>query len=161
MLVIEKAARPRDLFVRPLPILASPRRTLCFHISDADGRSGHVGVYNYAHYAETLRGHRSKIILPAMAWRSENNETLRQLVTRFEVRTYSGESKVGGPELQRLAAASDCDVLYLMKRGGKRDEPVYPESFGAVPTAVHYNFAGNDPHGDAYAPRDGVRTPHH
>jgi hypothetical protein len=152
MLVIEKAARPRNLFAGPLPQFAAPQRTLCFHINEPNGRGDSVSTHAYAHYAETLLGHRSKILLPLQAWRNEkNNRTLRWLEERFEVRAYSAEGSYGGPDLQRLAAASDCDILYLPKRAGKRDAPAYPESFGSVPTAVHCAFAGHDPHGEAYA----------
>jgi len=110
---------------------------IAFHTPQLDVRGTCVSLYDYAHYSETLNGHRSVIVVPASA--VNDPMAVVRFARRFEIRTYTGSA-----DLERELA--DCGLFYCIKYG-KRDEAVSL----TTKTVVHCVFDLSEPHGDVYA----------
>lgn len=112
---------------------------IAYHTPSIDVRGTCVSLYDYAHYAETLLGYKSIVVVPKSA--EVDPEALRKFVNRFRVLFFEDMK-----ELDKILIQESCDILYCIKYG-KNDGVVS----NTCKTAVHCVFDLSEPHGDAYA----------
>lgn len=112
---------------------------IAFHSNQVSLRGTEVALYDYAHFAERLLGHKALIVFPAQAVKAP--EVLEKFKQRFPVYLYEDWSEVD-THLQE----NGVDVLYMIK-AGKDDGRVS----SVARTVVHAVFKYHEPHGDRYA----------
>lgn len=116
--------------------------TIAFHSNQLSVTGTEVALFDYAHYNETLLGHRSVVMYHR---HNPNNhaDALAKFSNRFEVVAYDHLT-----ELDSALASFQGQMLYAIK-AGKRDGVVSR----CVPTMVHAVFptAPWQAHGSAYA----------
>ena len=117
-------------------------KTIAFHSNQLSVRGTEVALYDYAHYSETLLGHRSLVVHHRL---NPNNhpDALTKFSDRFEVLSYDHVD-----QLDDLLARHHVDLLYAIK-AGKRDGLVSKR----VPTMVHAVFptSPGQVHGQSFA----------
>ena len=116
--------------------------TIAFHSNQLSLQGTEVALYDYAHFSETLLGHRSVVVYDQS---SPHNHpaALQKFANRFTVLGYTQRSELDG-----LLTRHDVDMLYAIK-SGKRDGLISQ----VVPTMVHAVFPTSlsQVHGSAYA----------
>ncbi len=63
----------RDVYNHLHSLVASSQRTIVFTTNHLSVRGTDVSMYDYAHHAETLLGHRSLVVSPSDADNSEHD----------------------------------------------------------------------------------------
>jgi len=116
--------------------------TIAFHSNQISLQGTEVALYDYAHFSETLLGHRSVVVYDQS---SPHNHpaALQKFANRFTVLGYTQRSELDG-----LLTRHGVDMLYAIK-SGKRDGLISQ----VVPTMVHAVFPTSlsQVHGSAYA----------
>jgi hypothetical protein len=128
------------------------KKKLCFHSNHAGERGTEVAMYDYADFSEQMLGYKVHIIFPA---HGSDGLGMKRFQKRFNVTTYEVYPRQigsGGVNLLKHLKEVQCDWLYIIKEGLKKDKPAFPTTFvpKTVPFAVHAVFH-YEQHGDAYA----------
>lgn len=113
--------------------------TIAFHSNQLSIRGTEVALYDYAHNAETILGHRAIIVTKASG--KHDDTALQKFHQRFTVLTYQDL-----PDLEQQLAAAGCLAMYAIKSGD--NDGLLPHG---VENWVHTVFRICDPHGDVYA----------
>ena len=127
--------------------MASAQRTIVFTTNHLSIRGTDVAMYDYAHYAETLLGHRSLVVSPSDADNSEHD----RFAARFPVTLVDS-----GDDLEHLLRSERADAFYTLIHGA----PQWLPSTRAR-TLVHAVFKAMTPFGDVYAAISDWLVDHH
>jgi hypothetical protein len=127
--------------------MTSGQRTIVFTTNHLSVRGTDVSMYDYAHYAETLLGHRSLIVSPSNA----DNSELDRFAARFPVTLLETMD-----DLEHLLRIERADAFYTQIHGAPQPLP----STGAR-TLVHAVFQALTPFGDVYAAISDWLVDHH
>lgn len=117
--------------------------TIAFDSGHLQERGTEVALWDYAHFAETLLGCRSRVLCPAAA----PIDCIDRFRSRFGVSLYRDEADLG-------AALSDVDVYYRIVHGGVEAQRVIrPAGRAGQPgrAVFHAVFTADAPRGDVYA----------
>jgi hypothetical protein len=120
------------------PRRASRRLQLAFDAGHLNERGTDVALWDYAHFAELLLGHRSRILCPADA----DLTALDKFRQRFSVFLYADPR-------DRQAALRDVDVYYEIVHGSDFGEELVRPPEGRL--VRHAVFSADAPRGDVYA----------
>jgi hypothetical protein len=134
-----KANAGRQVIESPLGMASA--KTIAFVARGIDLRGVSVALFDYAHGAEAVLGHRSLILFDEAA--PNDPRAVERFRRRFPMIACRDPR-----ELDRLLARERADLAYIMKAGA-------PDGWvgRAAPTAVHAVFPTwpRDAHGDSYA----------
>ena len=114
------------------------RQTLAFDSGHLNERGTDVALYDYAHFAEELLGHRSLILVPAEA----DLSALDRFRQRFPVYLYRSRA-----DLEELLEPVD---LYYTQVYGDRPSSMPPKPPSGR-RGVHCVFTADQPYGEIYA----------
>ncbi|PIE22272.1 MAG: hypothetical protein CSA62_13270 [Planctomycetota bacterium] len=120
------------------PLRSRHRLQLAFDAGHLNERGTDVALWDYAHYAETLLGHRSRILCPANSDLSAFDKFRR----RFSVFLYDDPRDC-------QAALRDVDVYYRIVHGADFGEELLRPPEGRL--VLHAVFEASAPRGDVYA----------
>jgi len=115
---------------------------IAFHSNQLCERGTEVALFDYAHYAEHILGHKSYILHPADSPVSLP-AVVKKFSERFETITYAGNA-----DLERTLMFLGADIVYMIK-GGEKD----PSLVKKIPTMIHAVFPQplKEVHGSSYA----------
>ena len=127
--------------------MASSRRTIGFTTNHLSVRGTDVSMYDYAHDAETLLGHRSLVVSPSDADNSEHD----RFADRCPVTLVDTED-----DLEHLLRTERADAFYTQIHGAPQWLPSTQPR-----TLVHAVFQALTPFGDVYATISDWLVDHH